>query len=102
MPLPRPRPAKSTASAAACGSTTVREQTPDLLRICAEGSERIKNIVDNLRTFARAEHGERVPTSITDGIDASLRLLGDRVHQLGVTVHTDYHPCPRWRCTPAT
>ena len=72
----------------------LREQMPDLLRICAEGSERINNIVDNLRTFARTEHGERRLTSIPDGIDASLRLLSDRVQRLGVTVLKDYAAVP--------
>ena len=72
----------------------VLAETPALLRICAEGSERIKKIIDDLRTFARVEHGERVPTSVREGMEATLRLVGDRVQLMGVRVHTDYHPVP--------
>ena len=67
----------------------VRE-TPELLRICAEGSERIKKIVDDLRLFVRADQGERVPTDVCADLDTTLRLLGDRIARGGVAVQTHY------------
>ena len=65
-------------------------ETPELLRICYEGSERIKKIVDDLRVFARADRGDRVLTDVTEGIDSTIRLLGDRVNRLGVAVVKAY------------
>ncbi|MEB2286202.1 MAG: hypothetical protein B6D46_00030 [Polyangiaceae bacterium UTPRO1] len=65
-------------------------ETPELLRICAEGSERIKSIVADLRVFVRAEHGERKPTDVVAGIEASLRLLGDRITAGDVDVAREY------------
>src|SRR5262249_51940568 len=42
----------------------VLQDTPQLLRISAEGLERIKKIVDDLRLFARADSGERITTHV--------------------------------------
>jgi signal transduction histidine kinase len=72
----------------------VRE-TPELLRICAEGSERIKKIVDDLRVFARADRGEREPVAVADGIDGTLRLLADRLGRADVVVRRQYDQVPR-------
>ena len=69
-------------------------ETPELLGICTEGSERIKRIVDDLRVFARAEPGERAPTDLVDGIESTLRLLADRLDRAAVSVVRDYHPLP--------
>ena len=70
-------------------------ETPGLLRICAEGSERIKNIVDDLRTFARADRGERAPTDIVEGIETTLKLLGNRLEKSGVRVSTSFAAVPQ-------
>ena len=71
----------------------VLHETPELLRICAEGSARIKKIVDDLRVFARADRGERAVTDIAEGIDSTLNLLGDRLR--GVVVERNYASVPR-------
>jgi signal transduction histidine kinase len=73
----------------------VLRETPELLRICQEGSERIKKIVDDLRVFARADPGERAPTDVTEGIDSTVRLLSDRISQAGIVVTKDYAAVPR-------
>jgi len=69
-------------------------ETPELLRICAEGSERIKKIVDDLRIFARADRGNRVPTDVTEGIESTLRMLGDRLTRLDIRVEREYDAHP--------
>jgi signal transduction histidine kinase len=73
----------------------VLRETPALLRICAEGSERIGKIVGDLRVFARAERGERSLVDIRESIDGAVRLLSARIHCSGVTVIHDYAEVPR-------
>ncbi|MCC6765898.1 MAG: GAF domain-containing protein [Deltaproteobacteria bacterium] len=55
------------------------QATPELLRYCAEGSERIKRIVEDLRVFVRAEQGERSSTDLAADLEATLRLLAERI-----------------------
>lgn len=69
--------------------------TPELLQICSEGSERIKKIVDDLRLFARADRGERLPTDLADDLESTLRLLGDRLVRGGIRIRRDFQPVPR-------
>jgi signal transduction histidine kinase len=69
-------------------------ETPTLLRICTEGSERIKKIVDDLRVFARADGGARMPTDVTEGIDSTIGLLGGRLQPLGVRIEKNYDDVP--------
>jgi signal transduction histidine kinase len=69
-------------------------ETPELLRVCTEGSERINKIVEDLRLFARADGGERVDTNLADGIDSTLRLLGARLSRPDLTVAKHYAPVP--------
>jgi signal transduction histidine kinase len=75
-------------------------ETPQLLRICQEGSERIKKIVDDLRVFVRADQGERILTDLTEGIDSTVRLLGDRLNRGGIVVQRDYAEVPRVEVNP--
>jgi two-component system NtrC family sensor kinase len=75
--------------------------TPELLRISAEGLDRIKKIVDDLRLFARADSGERTVTDVVEGIDSSLRLLGHRLSREGVAVVKHYEAVPAIEANPA-
>jgi signal transduction histidine kinase len=72
----------------------VRQETPRMLRICAEGSERIKKIVDDLRIFARADRGERAPVDVVEGIESTLALLSERLRRAGVEVRREYDEMP--------
>ncbi|MBI3782697.1 MAG: hypothetical protein HY270_04775, partial [Deltaproteobacteria bacterium] len=73
----------------------VRREMPELLRICIEGSERIAKIVEDLRTFARMDQGERMLVDVGAGIDSCLRLLSDRCKQMKVAIHFEKQPLPR-------
>ncbi len=69
-------------------------ETPNLLRICSEGSERIKKIVEDLRIFARSDRGDRAPTQVAEGIESTLRLLGNRIAAEHVQVITNFEEVP--------
>ena len=79
---------------AEAGLDYVMRETPELLRICGEGSERIKKIVGDLRMFARADRGERVGTDVAEGLRSTLRLLGNRLQRTGVRVIDDLGELP--------
>ena len=70
-------------------------QTPELLQICAEGSERIRKIVEDLRTFVRADQGPFVPADLVDGLESTLRLLGQRLTRIGIDVQRHYEAVPK-------
>ncbi|MDX2170954.1 MAG: ATP-binding protein, partial [Deltaproteobacteria bacterium] len=72
-------------------------ETPQLLRICGEGSTRIKRIVDDLRLFARADQGERAPLDLAAALDHCLRLLADRIDAQGVQIERHYDAVPPLR-----
>jgi signal transduction histidine kinase len=69
-------------------------ETPELLRVCAEGSERINRIVEDLRLFARADGGAREPTKVSEGIESTLRLLGARLNRLQLSLKREYADVP--------
>jgi len=79
----------------------IMRETPALLRICAEGSERITRIVADLRAFARADPGERSPTRIAESIDNSLNLLGHRLAGKSIRVECHYADVPPVEANPA-
>lgn len=69
-------------------------KAPQLLKICADGTTRVKRIVNDLLVFARADGGERAQTNVNEALDSTLRLLVSRIHQLKVEVKTDCLPTP--------
>jgi len=46
-----------------------------ILADCREGAERVRDIVQNLRTFSRLDEAELRRTDIHEGIDSSIRIL---------------------------
>ena len=85
------------AARADAGLDYLLRETPELLRICTEGSERIKAIVEDLRIFVRADPGGGVSTDVTAAIEATLGLLGDHVARGGIAVVKEYQPVPSVR-----
>ena len=69
-------------------------ETPELLRVCFEGSARINRIVEDLRLFARADSGERRPIAVRDGIDSSLRLLANQISKGAIHVESSIGEVP--------
>jgi signal transduction histidine kinase len=48
---------------------------PDIIADCAEGTERIRDIVNNLRTFSRLDEAEFKKADVNAGIESTLRLV---------------------------
>jgi signal transduction histidine kinase len=72
-------------------------ETPELLRVCFEGSARINRIVEDLRVFARTDSGERRPTAVREGIESSLRLLANQIARAQVRVDLAFGDVPEIR-----
>jgi signal transduction histidine kinase len=72
----------------------VLQETPQLLRISAEGLERIRRIIDDLRSFARADSGERMLTNVAEGVERSVQLLGPRLSRHNIHLIRSYGDVP--------
>ena len=54
---------------------TIFPDLDDIIADCADGTERIRDIVRNLRTFSRLDEAEFKKLDVNAGIESSLRLL---------------------------
>jgi signal transduction histidine kinase len=54
---------------------TSLEDLDSIICDCRDGAERIRDIVQNLRTFSRLDEAEFKKTDIHEGIDSTIRLL---------------------------
>ncbi|MEP6703626.1 MAG: ATP-binding protein [Acidobacteriota bacterium] len=57
------------------GYPIICDDIKSIIRDCCEGSDRIREIVQNLRTFSRLDEAEYNESDIHQGIDATVRLL---------------------------
>jgi two-component system, NtrC family, sensor kinase len=65
---------------------------------CAGGAERIRDVVQNLRTFSRLDEAEFKKVDIHEGIDSTIRLLS-RYYSAGcVRLVRDYGELPQVDC----
>ena len=53
----------------------IEKDIPQLLRDCREGIDRVKDIVDSLRAFARKNDEDRAEVDINEAIESTLRLV---------------------------
>jgi signal transduction histidine kinase len=65
---------------------------------CREGAERIRNVVQNLRTFSRLDEAEFKQVDIHEGIDATVRLLSRYYSSGRVQLSRDYGQLPPVGC----
>jgi len=75
----------------------VREAIRKLLSRSREGTERVKQIVQDLRTFSRTDHAELQEVSLNEEIDRTLALMEPRLKG-GVEIVRDYGELPLVRC----
>jgi signal transduction histidine kinase len=74
-----------------------REAITKLLARSREGTERVKKIVQDLRTFSRMDHAELQDVDLHEEIERTLALMEPRFKN-GITVDRDFGELPRVRC----
>ncbi len=68
----------------------LKEDLPDLIKSCHEGTERTKNIILNLKDFSRMEESAITNVDLPKEIDSTLNILNNKFKH-GITVKKDYH-----------
>ena len=76
-----------------------REAITKLLARSREGTERVKKIVQDLRTFSRTDQADLQQASLTDEIDRTLALMEPRFKGV-IDVVREYEELPEVRCYP--
>jgi signal transduction histidine kinase len=89
------------ANASASGTDTerVREAITKLLTRSREGTERVKKIVQDLRTFSRMDQAESQMADLHEEIDRTLALMEPRLKNK-IKVERHYGDVPEVRCYP--
>lgn len=82
----------------------VQTDLPKLLNSMQIGTDRIREIVVNLRNFSRLDEAERKLANVHDGLESTLLILNHRLKPTGrfpgVTVHKTYGDLPEIECYP--
>ncbi len=68
-----------------------------LVESCSNGADRVKKIVQGLRTFSRLDEAERKVVDVHEGIDSTLALLEHHLKDR-IEVHQDYGDLPQVEC----
>ncbi|MGE3466549.1 MAG: ATP-binding protein [Pyrinomonadaceae bacterium] len=77
------------------GYPNILEDLQGIMADCREGSERIREIVQNLRTFSRLDEADHKETDIHEGIDATVRLLSPYYSTGSISLVRNYGDIPR-------
>ena len=64
---------------------------------CTNGAERIKAIVEGLRSFSRLDEADRKPVDLHEGLDSTLALLEHHLKDR-IAIHKDYGDLPQVEC----
>ncbi|MFN6461233.1 MAG: sensor histidine kinase [Nostoc sp. DedVER02] len=82
----------------------VREDLPKLILSMKEGTDRISNISNSLRTFSRADTEQKVLFNIHEGIDNTLLILKHRLKENktrpAIQIVKNYSDLPPLPCFP--
>ncbi len=65
-----------------------------------EGLRRIRQIVRDLRDFARLDEGDLKEADLNDGIASTLNVVRNRAKERGVELRSDLQPLPTLACYP--
>ena len=77
----------------------VMDDVDKLLMESADGTERIRDIIQNLRSFARVDEGEIKEADINAGIETTLKIVWNEL-KYKCDMHRKLGDIPRLRCYP--
>ncbi len=77
----------------------ILDDIPNLIKECQEGTERIKNIVIDLKDFAHPSEGKLQTTDINKGIESTLNIVWNEL-KYKATITKDYGELPEVQCYP--
>lgn len=67
------------------------KETPEIITSIKDGSKRIKNVVGNLKDFARINSaGKKSDININEVVDKGLKIIGANVRRLVKTINLDF------------
>ena len=78
----------------------IREDLPRLISSIRGGSDRIREIVVNLRNFSRMDESDRKPANIHEGLESTLVMLQHRLEENQIKLSKDYADLPKIECYP--
>lgn len=96
-----PRLAAEVAELEAAGDLAwIEENLPRLFAASLEGLGRVRNIVQNLREFARLDAAELDELDLNAALASTLEILARDVQEKQLAVQTDFGPIPPVVCRP--
>lgn len=82
----------------------IQSDFPKILSSMKVGTDRIRGIVQSLRTFSRLDEADMKAVDLHEGIDSTLMILGNRIKakpdRPGIQVIKDYGNLPKVECYP--
>ncbi len=75
----------------------IAEDVDNLLTESIEGAERIQEIVQNLKSFARADAKEAKDYDVNEGLEATLNIVWNEL-KYKCDVHREFNAVPRIKC----
>jgi signal transduction histidine kinase len=83
-----------------CDLAYLRENLNRLFEMSIDGLQRVRDIVRNLRDFARLDEGEFKELDLNEAVKATLEILHYDIEQKQVQLKSDYQPLPPVSCHP--
>ena len=77
----------------------IQEDLPELMSDTVEGLTRVRDIVMNLRSFARTQSTDRYTANLVEGIQSTLKLLHSELNN-DVVLKLDLQPVQDISCNP--
>jgi two-component system NtrC family sensor kinase len=77
----------------------IQEDLPELMSDTVEGLTRVRDIVMNLRSFARTQSTDRCTANLVEGIQSTLKLLHSELNN-DVVLKLDLQPVQDISCNP--
>lgn len=78
----------------------IKKDLPKLIRSCAEGAKRVRDIVIGLRNFSRLDEAKLKEVDIHEGLESTLTLLSGELKSK-VEIHRSYSELPKVTCFPS-